>query len=465
MEPSVDDDLHATRVLLSEQNVVDRRRFGLAKRLVMRGSRLFTHRLVAASGHLADAVQRVDAHQRTTADDLRRELAGVREGATLAREHADAVGRDVESRAEQRHEDALAELAATKVRLQDTVATVSRLEAAVQSLQTRLTSTEKAALYQRAELQRARTQVGRLRRATSVDAVDTVDTVDTAGDGSGDAAGERSGEATADGAAPPTGTPTPASPGPATEWTADALDEQGYLDFEERFRGSRDEIRARQLDAVQYVRDLQPGNGPLLDIACGRGEWLDVLGGQGIEAYGVDSNAAMIADAAAAGLDVRQEDALAHLAGVEESSLQAISAFHFVEHIPLGALVGMLDDALLALRPGGILLFETPNPTNLMVGSASFYLDPTHIRPIHPEFLRFLVESRGFADVQIHYVHPAIPNETMVRSGPPDGYPDARLDRVVTAVEAFVYGPQDYVLTARRAPVAEPAALDVPAIA
>lgn len=422
MEPSVNDDLHAARVLLSEQNIVDGRRFGLAKRFVMRGSRMFTHRLVAAGGHLADAVQRVDDRRRADTDGLRGDLALIGDRATLARQHADAVGRDVESRAEQRHEQALAELALANQRLQAVTATVATLESVVQSLQTRLTATEKAALYQRSELLRARSQEGRLSRSVAPD-------------------GE---------------------PAPPVEWTADALDEQGYLDFEERFRGSRDEIRSRQLDAVEFVRGLRPGNGPLLDIACGRGEWLDILGAEGIEAYGVDSNTAMIADAAAAGLDVRHEDALVHLAKLEESSLQGISAFHFVEHIPLGVLVQMLDDALLALRPDGILLFETPNPTNLMVGSASFYLDPTHVRPIHPEFLRFLVESRGFADVKIHYVHPAVPAETMINSGPPEGYSDARLNRVVSAVEAFVYGPQDYVLTARRPSVAEPAAAEGP---
>lgn len=423
MEQSVNDDLHAARVLLSEQNVVDGRRFGLAKRFVMRGSRMFTHRLVAAGGHLADAVQRVDDRRRADVDGVRGDLASIGDRATLARQHADAVGRDVESRAEQRHEQALAELALANQRLQSVTATVGMLEAVVQSLQTRLTATEKVALHQRSELLRARSQVGRLSRAVAPEA----------------------------------------DPAPPVEWTADALDEQGYLDFEERFRGSRDEIRSRQLDAVEFVRGLRPGNGPLLDIACGRGEWLDILGAEGIEAYGVDSNTAMIADAAAAGLDVRHEDALVHLAKLEESSLQGISAFHFVEHIPLGVLVQMLDDALLALRPDGILLFETPNPTNLMVGSASFYLDPTHVRPIHPEFLRFLVESRGFVDVKIHYVHPAVPAQTMIESGPPEGYSDARLNRVVSAVEAFVYGPQDYVLTARRPSVAEPAALDVPA--
>lgn len=424
MEHSLTDDLHATRVLLSEQNVVDGRRFGLAKRAVMRASRMFTHRLVAAGGHLADAVQQVDDRRRGDVDGLRGELALVADRATLARQHADAVGRDVESRAEQRHEQALAELALANQRLQAASVTIAALQSGMQSLQTRLTATERAALYQRSELLRARTKA-----EPSVPA-------------GGAAGGE---------------------PAPAVEWTADALDEQGYLDFEERFRGSREEIRARQLDAVKYVRELKPGHGPLLDIACGRGEWLDVLGAEGIEAYGVDSNTAMIADAAAAGLDVRHEDALVHLASVQEASLQGISAFHFVEHIPLGVLVRMLDDALVALRPGGILLFETPNPTNLMVGSASFYLDPTHVRPIHPEFLRFLVESRGFVEVEIHYVHPAIPAETLIAAGPPDGYPDARLSRVVDAVEGFVYGPQDYVVTARRPQPVEPPGLEDPA--
>jgi len=432
MEQSVSDDLHATRVLLSEQNVVDTRRFGVAKRFVMRGSRMFTHRLVAATGHLADAVQAVDEQRRQDLAGMRDELAAVREQAGQdAREirgTADRLAADVETRSSARHRELADGLAETTRQLQEASASMAILQAAVASLQSRLASAEQAFAYQRSELHRTRSLLGRVSRVVA------------------------GADVAEDAAAVPT-----------VEWSADALDEQAYLDFEERFRGSRDEIRARQADAVQFVTDLQAGHGPLLDVACGRGEWLDVLRSEGIDAYGVDSNAAMIAEAAAAGLDVRCEDALVHLAKLEESSLQGISAFHFVEHIPLGVLVKMLDDSLLALRPGGVLLLETPNPTNLMVGAASFYLDPTHVRPIHPEFLRFLVESRGFVDVQIHYVHPAVPADTMVASGPPEGYPDARLTRVVDAVEGFVYGPQDYVLTARRAQVAEPESLVVPA--
>ncbi len=435
MELSVAEDLRAARAMLAEPDDAGRRR-GRVRRMVRRGTRVLTHRLAAASGHLADAVQRIDDRQRADAADLRGELSRVADAAALARQHADAVGRDVESRAEQRDEQALAELRMTAARLESAMASVGALEATVREFRSRLAVTEQAAAHQRSELRRARTQLARAQRPAT-------------GRPDSDEAHEAD--------------PVPAGGPAAVEWTADALDQQGYLDFEERFRGSREEIRARQLDAVNYVRELRPGDGPLLDIACGRGEWLGILGAEGIEAYGVDSNAAMIADAAAAGLDVRHEDALVHLATVKESSLQGLSAFHFVEHIPLGALVSMLDDALVALRPGGILLFETPNPTNLMVGSASFYLDPTHVRPVHPEFLSFLVESRGFTDVQIDYVHPAVPAETMIASGPPDGYPDARLNRAVTAVETFVYGPQDYVLTARRPRTAEPITVASPA--
>ncbi len=431
MEQSVGDELQATRVLLSEQEVVDTKRFGVAKRFVMRRSRMFTHRLVAATGHLADAVQRVDAGHRAAIDQVRGDLASLRDDGVRARDSVDTLAAELRQARVADRQQVSDELTAVTAQLRASAESITVLQAAVRSLQSRLESVERVAAHQRSELQRARTLVARLGRSATQ---------------------------TADGHAAEEARSTPE---PAT-WSTDTLDERAYLDFEERFRGSRDEIRARQRNAVRYVRDLQPGQGRLLDLACGRGEWLDVLRSEGIDAYGVDNNATMIADAAAAGLDVRCEDALMHLAHLEQSSLQGISAFHFVEHIPLGALVRMLDDALLALRPGGVLLLETPNPTNLMVGSASFYLDPTHVRPVHPEFLRFLVESRGFVEVQIHYVHPAIPAQTMIDSGPQDGYPDARLNRVVTAVEGFVYGPQDYVLTGRRAPVAEPSAMVVP---
>ncbi len=153
-------------------------------------------------------------------------------------------------------------------------------------------------------------------------------------------------------------------------------------------------------------------------------------------------------------MDARLGDALEHLDQLGDSTLQGVTAFHLVEHVPLDVLVKLLDSALVALRPGGTLLLETPNPTNLIVGAANFYLDPTHLRVLHPDFLAFLVESRGFVDVKVHYVHPVIEQSILQAEDTQDsGDFDARLNRVVNHVEWALFGPQDYLLSARRAEI------------
>lgn len=225
---------------------------------------------------------------------------------------------------------------------------------------------------------------------------------------------------------------------------AAVVDEVLYLEFERRFRGSREEIEARQWDAVRFVADLIGGTAPLLDLGAGRGEWLAVLQQAGVPAYGVDANAEMAGAAVDAGLDVRTGDALAHLAWVEPGSLAGVSAFHLVEHVPLAALRELLERARRALRPGGVLLLETPNPTNLVVGAAGFYLDPTHLRPLHPMFLQFLVEAHGFTDVQLHLVHPVDEALAQGTGG------TSRAERVTDAAAYALFGPQDYVIFARR---------------
>jgi O-antigen chain-terminating methyltransferase len=235
----------------------------------------------------------------------------------------------------------------------------------------------------------------------------------------------------------------------------DDLDAAFYLDFEARFRGSREEIEARQWDAVRFVASLVGQDAPLLDLGAGRGEWLSVVGRAGIPAYGVDSNAEMAAAAAEAGLDVRVGDALEHLSHLEPGTLGAITAFHLVEHVPLAVLRRLLDLALRALRPGGLLLLETPNPTNLVVGSAAFYLDPTHVRPLHPHFLQFLVEQHGFEGVELHLVHPV--DEELAQSGQGTD----RATRVLDAAAYAIFGPQDTVVFARR-PASESAPEEEP---
>lgn len=222
------------------------------------------------------------------------------------------------------------------------------------------------------------------------------------------------------------------------------LDELGYVAFEQRFRGAPEDIRARQQDAVRYVAHLQGADLRLLDLGCGRGEWLQVVREAGIACLGVDSNADMVAQAREEGLDVHQADALDYLAHLPAGSLGAITGFHIAEHLPLPVLGELLRLALRALAPGAVLVLETPNPQNLQVGASSFYLDPTHLRPLHPLFLQFLAEDRGFVDTELHFVH-SVDDELLTGSAEDDERP-----RVLAELARLAFGPQDFVLVARR---------------
>lgn len=185
------------------------------------------------------------------------------------------------------------------------------------------------------------------------------------------------------------------------------LDDQAldtlYLAFENRFRGSYSEIGARQAHYLEMFQSLQPvaAGGTVLDIGCGRGEWLELLKAANIPARGIDLNSAMIEQARAKGLDVVEANALDYLRSQPEGSLAAITGFHIVEHLSFKELVRLFDEAWRVLSPSGIILFETPNPENLVVGACTFNYDPTHNRPLPPDFMRFLAEARGYGEARI----------------------------------------------------------------
>ena len=277
------DTVQHARYLLSQQQVLGPTRFSLPKRVVLRASRLFTHRLVAASQSLADAIDHlVRVHDEAldeverVGNSLRAQIASVE---ISAQDAVDSLagrvldGEPVDS----------GELTTTSRAAQE-----SRLA----MLEGRLAELEHGRAADRAEIQR-------LRSRASV--------VSTAPGGSS----------------------------PTAHDEAPVLDDETYTLFEQRFRGSQEEIRTRQLDSLRFVSTLVGSERPLLDLGCGRGEWLDVLRSVHIPAYGVDSNSAMIAHAVDVGLDARCEDAIAHLQSVPEGSLGGVSAFHFVEHIPV----------------------------------------------------------------------------------------------------------------------------------
>ncbi|MET3806925.1 SAM-dependent methyltransferase [Nakamurella sp. UYEF19] len=444
------------RLLLSEQNIVGPTRMRFAKRLLMRSSRLYTHKLVRAGQDLADAIEMLEITHGRALGEMRNQLdTGSASGNAsmvdrVAKLELD-LGRlsnslhaqltsvelgvdDVAESVEKVTENVAGSVGGLTELIAQTTASLKEDDHAMhenaRGLDVRLSAMERTALHDRSELHRTRTLVSRLVRTASAQ-------IGTPPGITQDAV------------------PSALKAGPVLEPGIPAtLDDSTYVDFEHRFRGTRDEIRARQQDAVPFVSGFAGSTSPVLDLGCGRGEWLDLLDELSVKAYGVDSNTAMVAEALDAGLDARVGDALAHLEQLPESSLQAVTAFQFVEHIPMDVLVRLLDSALLALRPGGVLLLETPNPTNLIVGAANFYLDPTHLRVLHPDFLAFLVESRGFVDVEVHYVHPVIEDSVLKEGDPENGEADARLSRVVRNVEWALFGPQDYLVHARRAEVA-----------
>ncbi len=176
-----------------------------------------------------------------------------------------------------------------------------------------------------------------------------------------------------------------------------------YVTFEDRFRGDRADIKQRVTVYLPIISAAQVGtpDTPIVDIGCGRGEWLELLKERGLTACGVDLNRIMVNECRERGFEVVEADALQYLRELPEKSLGAVTGMHIIEHLPMAMLVALLDETLRVLRPGGVAIFETPNPENLVVGACNFYMDPTHRNPLPPPMIEYLVEARGFVRVEI----------------------------------------------------------------
>lgn len=176
-----------------------------------------------------------------------------------------------------------------------------------------------------------------------------------------------------------------------------------YLAFEDRYRGSRELIHERQQVYVPFLEPLKQlyPECKALDLGCGRGEWLEILTQTGFEPLGVDLDKGMLESCRALGLPVVEGDALQMLKGLPDESQTVVSGFHIAEHIPFEDLKILVAEALRVLKPAGLLILETPNAENLVVGANNFYLDPTHERPIPHLLLTFLTEYSGFERSQL----------------------------------------------------------------
>ena len=219
-----------------------------------------------------------------------------------------------------------------------------------------------------------------------------------------------------------------------------------YPAFQDRFRGSEAEITARL--AAAYLPDIDRlvGAGGVVDIGPGRGEWLTLLREHGITGYGIDVNVACIAACQAKGLEVVHTEAAPHLLGLPMGSLDMVTAFHVIEHLDIDELLELIGAAHHALRPGGCLLVETPNPTNLVMAACDFYNDPTHRAPLPPDLTEYLVGAAGFGAIEVRLLHPRQDrlHELQEEAGQ-GGSP-----LLAEAVAQRFFGPQDYAVLGYR---------------
>lgn len=218
-----------------------------------------------------------------------------------------------------------------------------------------------------------------------------------------------------------------------------------YADFTDRFRGSTNEVTTKLTGYLPDVRRLVGGAAGagakgvgVVDVGSGRGEWLALLREARIPASGVDANPTFVEAGRARGLNLVHGDAVAHLQGLPPDSADLVTAFHLIEHLDVEQLLALLAGARQALRPGGCVLLETPNPTNLRMAACDFYNDPTHRSPLPPALTEYLVSAAGFHEVEVRPLHPG---KSPFEPAPSGGGQD-----VEQLVAFTLYGPQDYAV-------------------
>ena len=210
-----------------------------------------------------------------------------------------------------------------------------------------------------------------------------------------------------------------------------------YAAFQTRFRGEQPATR-ENLKTYLPVLEEAGVDADILDLGCGNGEWLQILQDAGLEASGVESNHTLVAEARRRNVAVVEADVIRHLHTLAEDSLSAITAFHFVEHLGLNEMIDLFKEARRTLKPGGLIILETPNPKNLVVGACNFYSDPTHQRPLFPETLEFFLAHMGFEKTRIQYLHAV------------EDSPFAEGDESARALHSWFFSARDYAIIAHK---------------
>lgn len=213
-----------------------------------------------------------------------------------------------------------------------------------------------------------------------------------------------------------------------------------YLEFENYFRGSEKDIQEKQKPYVALFEKSGLGKKhPVVDLGCGRGEFLELLEKSKLKTIGVDMNESMVERAKEKGFEAVNDEAINYLMRTKSESLAGVTGFHLAEHIPFESLLALMAEAHRCLVKGGILLLETPNPESLFVGAFTFHYDPSHLKPLPPAIVQFSAKFKGFERADIMRVQPEL-TEKQIK--------EATKNQTLQGALQRLYGPRDYALVA-----------------